>query len=184
MQAEIWSSMLKLYMLKQYRSALKEEFYEDYQDPTSLQEIEHLFNNSRTRRTVLSMLLRNDVMNKSGAEWTKRSDEEKYWLKEQPIDVSTFPFTYKYLTLALKWKCVGAEKPSGVELKNPKFAEILQTKLEFSKDELFSFGVNQSLTYEHYVFVGDKYFQPVQLASTLSLQKHEQKKLPKGRLPG
>jgi hypothetical protein len=63
------------------------------------------------------------------------------------------------LTVGLKWKEVGSEKPSvGTEIKNDALAAALETQVEFTKDEWDKFQV-ADLSSDSYIRAGDCYFK-------------------------
>jgi len=68
---------------------------------------------------------------------------------------------YAALTLGLKWKETGSEKPSGTEIKNELLAAALQTKLgyfvELTKEEWDKLQI-PNLSRDSYIKAGNRYF--------------------------
>ena len=75
------------------------------------------------------------------------------------------------ITLGLKWKEAGSEKPptGGSEIKNELLAAALQKKVEFKKEEWEKFQV-ANLSSECYIKAGNRYFKP---AGTIMQEVHE-----------
>ncbi len=81
------------------------------------------------------------------------------------------------LTLGLKWKEAGYQKPStGTEIKNELLAAALQRKVEFQKEELEKFQV-ANLSSDSYIKVGHRYFKPIALLNGREISKEEFEKL-------
>jgi hypothetical protein len=71
--------------------------------------------------------------------------------------------------LGLKWKEVGSQKTTkGTAIINEALATALQQKAEFSLQELRKFNVGE-LSYDSYIKVGDKYFEPAARAQAAGI---------------
>ena len=64
-------------------------------------------------------------------------------------------------TVGLMWKDTGVLLPaSGTELENDELSKALAEKVQFTQEELKSFGI-ESIKKDNYVKVGDNYFKPL-----------------------